>query len=157
MRVAPVAEDAGRWAIHAALAGAQRETDPPIAVWVEGSQRHDFALIVPRRFAPGRPSRWAAWALAPAIALCRQFGVPAYYEAGALWLHGAPAADCRTEAVGECLVAAAWMNIPFPVEQHVEACFRLRVEAQYDWCFETSWPNPVESNAIAEARSEYAW
>ena len=157
MRVAPVAEDAGRWAIYAALAAAQRETDPPIAVWVEGSRRHDFAFIVPRRFAPGKPSRWAAWALAPAIALCRQFGVAAYFEDDGLWLGGEPFADCRVEAVGECLVAASWMTIPFPVERHLEDQFRLRVEAQYDWCFETSWPNPVESNAVAEARSEYAW
>ena len=157
MRIAPVAEEAGRWAILAALAGAQRETDPPLAVWVQGNLRHDWAFVVPRRFAPGKPSRRAAWALSPAIALCRQFGVPAYFEADGLHLHGQPWAGCRVEMVGECLVAASCMTIPFPVESHVEDCFRLRVEAQYDWCFETSWPNPVEANAIAEARSEYAW
>lgn len=157
LRLAPVAEDAGRWAIYAALAASQRETDPPLVAWVQGSRRHDYALVVPRRFAPGKASRWAAWALSPAVALCRQFGVQAYLEDGLLYLQGAPYAECRVEAVGECLVAASHMAVPFPVERHVEDQFRLRIEAQYDWSFETAWPNPLEANAIAEARSEYAW
>lgn len=157
IRVAPIEDPDGRWAIASALAAAQRETSPPVLMWVQGDARHDYALIVPRRFAPGRPSRWRAWALSPAIALCRQFDMPVYLDDGELWLHGRRFSGCRTEEVGACMVTAASMSIPFPVERHVEDAFRLRIEAQHDWCFETSWPTPVEADAMAEARSEFAW
>ncbi len=157
MRLAPIEEEAGRRAIYAALAGMQAETAPPILAWVQGDPRHDFALIVPKRFAPGRPSRWPSWALSPAVATCRQFGLRVYLDGAGLWLHGQPYADSSIEEVGDCAVAASSMTIPFPVERHVEDQFRLRIEAQYDWGFETSWPTPAEANAIAEARSEFAW
>ena len=157
IRVAPIEDEDGRWAICSALASVQGKTSPPLLMWVQGAARHDFALIVPRRFAPGRPSRWAAWALSPTIALCRQFGMPVYLDEGRLWLHGRSFADSRTEEVGEGMLTEASMTIPFPVERHVEDSLRLRIEAQHEWRFETSWPTPLEANAMAEARSEFAW
>lgn len=157
IRLAPVAEDAGRQAIYAALAASQDAASLPILVWVQGNARHDFALVVPRRLAPGREQRWTAWALSPALATCRYFGLPAYLSDGDLWLHGRPFAQSSTELIGDWIVIACGMTIPFPVERHVEDLFRLRIEAQHDWRFETSWPTAAEADAIAEARSEFAW
>lgn len=157
IRLAPIEDEMGRRAIYAALAGMQAGNAPPIVAWVQGAASHEFALIVPRRFAPGRPARWTAWALSPAIATCRQFGLPVYLDGADLWLHGRRFCASSVEEVGACVVAAAGMTIPFPVERHVEDQFRLRIEAQYDWGFETSWPIPAEADAIAEARSEFAW
>ena len=157
IRLAPIGEEAGRRAIYAALAAVQAETAPPILAWVQGDARHDFALIVPKRFAPGRSCRWRSWALSPAIATCRQFGLPVYLDGADLRLHGRPYADSSVDEVGECAVAASNLAIPFPIERHIEDQFRLRIEAQYDWGFETSWPSPAEADAIAEARSEFAW
>lgn len=157
IRVAPIEDEAGHWAISSAFAGAQREGAPPVLMWVQGAARHDFALIVPRSLAPGRTARWTAWALSPAIALCRQFGMPVYLDEGRLWLHGRCYAGSRTEEVGGFMLTASSMSIPFPVERHVEDAFRLRIEAQHDWRFETAWPTHEEADAMAEARSEYAW
>jgi hypothetical protein len=157
IRIAPVEEEAGRLAIYAALAEVQVPVAPPMLVWVQGPARHDFALIVPLRLAPGKQERWRAWALSPALATCRYFGVPAYLSGGELWLHGHRLAAASIEVVGERLLAASSMHIPFPVERHVEDLFRVRIEAQHGWRFETSWPTPAEAGAIADARSEFAW
>jgi hypothetical protein len=157
LRIAPVEEEAGRLAIYSALASVQADDASPILVWVQGPARHDFALITPLRLAPGKPERWRAWALSPALATCRYFGVPAYLSGGELWAQGRRLAETRLELVGVHLLVAAGMVIPFPVERHVEDLFRVRIEAQHDWRFETSWPTPVEAAAIADARSEFAW
>jgi hypothetical protein len=157
IRLAPVAEEAGRQAIYAALAAGQGAASPPMLVWIQGDARHDFALLVPRGRAPGRADRWAAWALSPALATCRYFGLPAYLCGADLWLHGRLFAPSATEVIGDWIIIASGMTIPFPVERHVEDLFRLRIEAQHDWRFETSWPTPAEADAIAEARSEFAW
>jgi len=148
VRTQPADEEEFR-ATHAALAESQAPRAAPIVLWRQGSERKDFALIVPRGHAPGRASRWTAWALSPALATLRHFGLPAYLGEHGVQLHGRPFAASTIEAIGECVVAASSLDVPFPVERHVEERFRARIEAQYDWQFETSWPTPGEARAIA--------
>src|SRR5687768_10809712 len=71
------------------LAGAQRAGAAPILAWAERDTDFLFALIAPRKYAPGRVRRWLAWALAPAVATYRQYGMPAYLEGESIALHGA--------------------------------------------------------------------
>lgn len=156
MRIAPMGEEAGRKAIYGALAAVQGVAAPPILVWVQGGARHHFALIAPLRLLP-RQERRLSWALSPALATCRHFGVPAYLRGTELWAAGRLLAESVAEAIGDCVVTSSSMLIPFPVESHVEDMFRLRIEAQHDWIFETAWPEQAEANAMAEARSEFAW
>lgn len=156
MRIAPAHDDDCR-AIYAALAQVQPAVAAPIVTWRQGRERNDFAFIVPRRHAPVRPARRAAWALSPALATCRYFGLSAYLCGDDLRLHGQRLAGSTIEWIGECMVAASSLAIPFPVERHVEDLFRARIEAQHDWQFETSWPTPAEANNVADLRGELAW
>lgn len=66
-----------------------------------------YALLVPLRLAPGRPASWAAWGLAPALATYRAFGVRAYLEGSAIWLHGRHHAASRILRIGNALVVAS--------------------------------------------------
>src|SRR5262245_18566223 len=82
------------------LAQAQADGSAPILAWCPGEgmervtpRRHLFALIAPFKFVPGRRERWFSWAAAPAAATYRLFGLPAYVESQALWLHGRKIAD----------------------------------------------------------------
>jgi len=142
------------------------------------ASRHLFVLIAPRRLAPGRESRWLAWALAPVLATYRHFGLPAYLEDGDVWLHGARIAHSGTTTIGECAVVAssfmhrfarehrcapgfrAWLREGLslaesecadvnPAGRALEDVFRARVEAQLGWQFEHSWPSERE-NAVIE-------
>jgi hypothetical protein len=134
----------------AGLAAAQAKSAPPILLWGEGAASYPFALIVPRRLAPGKRLRWPSWGLAPAVAAYRQFGVPAYLNDGDLWLHGRRIADSAVEAVGECAVVLSSFLKQFPAKcvatpsAELEQAFRLRIEAQHGWQFEHSWPSGAE-------------
>jgi len=156
----------------AGLAFAQGARAAPILLWARtGSAvdcewlradegRHAFALIAPLRFAPGRASRRAAWAMSPAIATYRQLGVRAYANGYDIWLNGHRIARSAAIALGECLVATGSFLPGLPgagfEEQVLEAVFRARLEAQLGWQFDTSWPGEAERAAIADALSETA-
>jgi hypothetical protein len=118
-------------------------------VWVDAGQ-HWFVLIVPARLAPGRASRWIAWALAPAIATCRGFGVQAYLEGDDLWAAGRKIASAGCAAIGACAVIASSLPRALPGERLLEARFRAAIEVQFGWQFETSWPSAAERQAMAE-------
>ncbi|TMI03473.1 MAG: hypothetical protein E6H39_00485, partial [Betaproteobacteria bacterium] len=75
-------------AAYSALAAAQSSLARPILLWGQGDGQYLFALIAPKRIAPGREARWVSWALAPAIATYRQFGLPAYLDGESICLHG---------------------------------------------------------------------
>lgn len=119
------------------------------AVWVD-ERRHLFVLIVPARLAPGRERRWIAWALAPAIATCRSFGVQAYLEGDDLWAAGRKIASAGCGSVGACAVIASSLPCVLPGEQLLAARFRAAIEVQFGWQFETSWPSAAERQAMAE-------
>ncbi len=132
------------------LAVAQAKSAPPILLWGEGESSYPFALIAPRRLAPGKRLRWLPWGLAPAVAAYRQFGVPVYLNDGALWLHGRRIAGSTVSAIGECVVVASSFLMQFPAKcvatpsSELEQAFRLRLEAQHGWQFEHSWPSESE-------------
>lgn len=87
--------------------------------WAEENQ-HVFVVIAPARIAPGRVSRWTAWALSPAVAAYRDFGLRAYLNGSEIWLQGRKIACSSTAAIGECAVVAS----SFPFRDCVEATSR---------------------------------
>jgi hypothetical protein len=137
----------------ASLAAVQSRAAPPILLWAEEAARYPFALIAPLKFAPGRKDRWLSWGLASAVATYRQFGVPAYLDAE-IYLHGRDIAQSKAAAIGECAVITSSFLMRFPQSCvatpsfELEQAFRLRLEAQHGWSFDSSWPNPRETQSI---------
>ncbi len=138
----------------ATLAAVQPRTAAPILLWAEEAARYLFALIAPRKFAPGREDRWLSWGLAAAVATYRQFDVPAYLD-GEIYLHGRDIAASRVASVGECAVIASSFLMRFPERCvatpsfELEQAFRLRLEAQHGWSFDSSWPIGPEAVSLA--------
>jgi hypothetical protein len=132
------------------LAAVQARSAAPIVLWAEEAARYPFALIAPLKHVPGRRDRWLSWGLASAVATYRQFGVPAYLD-GEIFLHGRDIAKSRAEALGECAVIASSFLMRFPgncvatPSFELEQAFRLRLEAQHGWSFDSSWPTARES------------
>lgn len=120
------------------------------AVWVDEGQ-HVFVLIVPLRLAPGRSRRWIAWALAPAIAVCRSLGVRAYFEGRDLRVAGRRAAGAGCATIGACAVIVSSLPCAFASGLPVATRLREAIEVQFGWQFETSWPNSAERRAMGEA------
>jgi len=139
---------------YASLAKVQSPHAAPILLWSEEAARYPFALIAPRKFAPGRESRWLSWGLAAAVATYRQFDVPAYLD-GEIYLHARDIAASRALAIGECVVIASSFLMRFPgrcvatPSFELEQAFRLRLEAQHGWSFDFSWPSARESAGLA--------
>src|SRR5919206_1724187 len=138
----------------ASLAAVQARTAAPILLWAEEAARYLFALIAPLKYAPGRRDRWLSWGLASAVATYRQFEVPAYLD-GELYLHGRDIAASRVAAIGECVVIASSFLMRFPgrcvatPSFELEQAFRLRLEAQHGWTFDSSWPSAAEAVSLA--------
>jgi hypothetical protein len=139
-------------ALQAACAGFARAQAPeaaPAALWAGGEdQQHLLAIVAPLKFLPGRDTRWRAWLLAPLVATYRQCGLSAYADAERICLSGRPISGVGATRVGACAVLvadfAAWG------ETFMER-LRCRVEAQYGWQFDHSWPSERERDAIAAA------
>src|SRR6266404_8507285 len=112
-------------AAYASLAGVQPKSAAPIVLWAEEAARYPFALIAPRRLAPGRESRWWSWGLAAAVATYRQFDVPAYLD-GEIYLHGRDIAQSRVAAFGECVVIASSFLMRFPGRRSEEHTSELQ-------------------------------
>jgi hypothetical protein len=144
--------------LYARLAAVQAKSAAPALLWAQAPAHYLFALIAPRRLAPGRVARWFSWALAPAIATYRQFGLAAYLEDDAIWLHGRRIAGSRVRAIGECAVVASSFLSQFPAKcvavpsRDLEEAFRMRLEAQHGWQFDHSWPTAPE-RALAQVPS----
>jgi hypothetical protein len=132
-------------ALCAALAMAQAAAAKPLLLWLRVQDACAFALIAPRRLAPGRSRRWLAWGAMPAVATCRMFGLPAYLEGEAIWLHGRREADLRAAHMGECAVIEGAFPVRLAGEPGLEAAFRGRIEAQHGWRFDTAWPSGGEA------------
>lgn len=147
IRLGPVAAPDFDIAI-ARLAAAQRAEAVPILAWARDEQHFLFALIAPRRLAPGRSTRWLPWGIAPAIAAYRQMGLRAYLEGTEIWLHGEPLDPVCVREVRDCVVVASRIQARLPSAQ-MEDLFRLRLEAQHGWQFDHSWP-------MAHERVDYA-
>ena len=136
--------------LYTRLAEVQPASAAPVLLWAQCESEYLFALAAPRRLAPGRVARWVSWALAPAIATYRQFGLAAYLEDESIWLHGRRIAGSRVRAIGECAVVASSFLVQFPAQcvampsRDLEDAFRIRLEAQHGWQFDHSWPTAPE-------------
>jgi hypothetical protein len=114
------------------LAVAQPRQAAPILLWGEAEASYPFAAY-------------------------RQFGVRAYLQDDALWLHGQRVAETSVALAGECVVVASAFLMSFPSScvatpsRELEQAFRLRLEAQHGWQFEHSWPSGAELPALAAA------
>jgi hypothetical protein len=141
----------------ARLAEVQPKNAAPALLWAHSAVAYPFALVAPRKLAPGRVSRWVSWALASAIATYRQFGLAAYLEEDSIWLHGRRIAGSRAAAIGECAFVASSFLAEFPPaavrmpSRDLEDAFRLRLEAQHGWQFDHSWPTFTEKRASLAA------
>lgn len=144
--------------VYSRLAAAQAAGAQPVLLWAQSQTQYLFALIAPRKLAPGRVTRWFSWALAPAIATYRQFGLAAYLEGDGISLHGRRIADSSVRSIGECAVVASSFLLQFPAKcvtvpsRDLEDAFRVRLEAQHGWQFDHSWPTEPE-RALAYAPS----
>jgi len=123
----------------ARFAASLAATADPLLLWLRAAGACAFALIAPRRLAPGRMWRWLAWGAMPAVAACRHFGLPAYLDGEAIWLHGSRAAGVSATTVGECAVIEGAFPERLAAQPGLEAVFRERVEAQHGWRFDTAW------------------
>jgi hypothetical protein len=139
-------------AMHAACTGfalAQGPVAVPTALWASiDDERHAFALIAPLKYVPGRSTRWRSWALAPLVAAYRQCGLSAYTDADRICVSGQPITDVRASQVGACAVVVADFA---PWGLGFIEPLRRRVESQYGWQFDHSWPADAERSAMAEA------
>jgi hypothetical protein len=170
-------------AVCRGFARAQGERGSPVCLWGRATEpvRLDdelwaepgefvFALLVPRRLAPGRADRWLAWGLSPVVAALRRFGAHAYLDANAVCLHGRrigggvareidgcaailgtfPAEPPRAGERGALLEFDPWLaalNREGRARQ-ILAAFRSSLEVQHGWQFDTGWPSEAEMSAI---------
>ena len=114
---------------HAACAGladSQSRAAAPIVLWgcaksaldrpaPEEMREFLFAVLVPARLAPGCAARWVTWALSPAVAAYRDFGLRAYLDGADICLHGRNIGSGYAEIVGNCAVITSNLHASFEV------------------------------------------
>ena len=136
--------------VYGRLAAVQSKSAPPALLWAQAETQYLFALVAPIKYAPGRVTDDPRCDSALLEATYRQFGLAAYLEGEAIWLHGRRIADSTAQAIGECAVVASSFLLHFPAacgpmpSRELEEAFRLRLEAQHGWQFDTSWPTEPE-------------
>jgi hypothetical protein len=140
----------GMPAMQAACAGftrAQCADAAPSVLWasLEGD-RHAFAVAAPLKHLPGRTTRWRAWALAPLVATYRRCGLSAYADADRICLSGRPITEVNAATVGACALIVTDFA---PWGMDFMEYLRQRIEAQYGWQFDSSWPAEAERHAMA--------
>jgi lipoate-protein ligase A len=113
------------------------------AVWVDGSQL-SYALVAPIALAPRRHEDWYAWALAPAIATFRAFGLAVDRRSEDLWLGGRKIAGSGAATIGRAAVVASSFLLRFPRERFAasvaspDSGFRAALHAALDAAM-TDW------------------
>lgn len=133
----------------AAFAVVQGADAVPAVLWTRVSEgRHAYGIVAPLKHAPGRSPRWRAWGLAPLVAAYRELGLSAYHDADRICLSGQPITAVAALQAGACAVVVA--DFTAWGEDFLET-LRLRIEAQYGWQFDHSWPTPAERAALAGA------
>lgn len=118
----------GRASAHVCLGQSQdagRELSPAVdlpvvrrplgggTVWIDENQLV-YALIMPLRRAPSRPADWSAWALRPAVATFRHFGLEVVQHHEDLWLGGRKIAGSGSATIGGSAVIASSFLLRFP-------------------------------------------
>jgi lipoate-protein ligase A len=128
------------------------------AVWVDEHQQ-SYAFVAPLALAPRRHEDWYAWALAPAVATFRAFGLTVERRGEDLWLAGRKIAGSGAATIGACAVVASSFLLRFPHERFAasvaapDAAFRAALRealgaAMTDW---SSHAAPPDERALAAA------
>ncbi|MGE0558529.1 MAG: biotin/lipoate A/B protein ligase family protein [Burkholderiales bacterium] len=127
-------------------------------VWLDPDQCC-HVLIVPLRLAPQRPSDWSAWALQPAVATYRRYGLDVDLHDGDLWLQGRKIAGSGSATIGNCAVFASSFLLRFPRERFAR-CIAGSAEFQ-GWLVEalgqtmTDWSNHAAVPEMPALRDAY--
>lgn len=90
------------------------------AVWVDEMQL-SYALVAPLESVPRRHADWYEWALGPAIATFRDFGLAVGRVAEDLWLGGRKIAGSGAATIGCSAVVASSFLLRFPRERFARA------------------------------------
>lgn len=94
------------------FAAARVREAAPIVLWAcAGEGKYGYAVIAPANVAPGRPVRWIPWALTPAVAAYRDFGLRAYLDGADLCLHGRRIGNGLADVIGECVVITSSLDV----------------------------------------------
>jgi lipoate-protein ligase A len=128
------------------------------AVWVDEDQL-SYALVAPLGLAPRRHEDWYAWALAPAIATFRAFGLEVERRTEDLWLAERKIAGSGAATIGGCAVVASSFMLRFPSDRFAASiaapsrAFRAALRgalgaAMTDWAMHATPPGDA---AIAAA------
>lgn len=128
------------------------------AVWVDEDQL-SYALVAPLALAPRRHEDWYAWALAPAVATFRAFGLAVERRGEDLWHADRKIAGSGAATIGGTAVVASSFLLRFPHAQFVasvaapDAAFRAALreaigDAMTDWA---SHAAPPDEPALAAA------
>lgn len=132
------------------------------AVWIDDLQL-SYALVAPLASVPPRHADWYGWALRPAIATYRDFGLAVERDAEDLWLAGRKIAGSGAATIGRSAVVASSFLFYFPRERFARAiaapsqAFRTRLlealaVAMTDWAAHGSVPDET----IVRARFQHA-
>ncbi len=138
-------------------------------VWVDEMQL-SYALIAPLESVPLRVADWYAWALAPAIATFRDFGLPVERHAEDLWLAGRKIAGSGAATIGCSAVVASSFLMRFPRERFARSvavaspAFRSRLReamdlAMTDWAEHGTVPDVDRVQAAFQAAlvKQFGW
>lgn len=128
------------------------------AVWVDDDQL-SYALVAPLGLAPRRHEDWYAWALAPAIATFRAFGLAVERRAEDLWLGRRKIAGSGAATIGGTAVVASSFLLRFPHVRFAASVaapdrqFRAALEAALgsamtDWAHHAA---PPDEKSLANA------
>jgi lipoate-protein ligase A len=123
------------------------------AVWVDRDQL-SYAVIAPLALAPQRPEDWYGWALAPAMATFRAFGMHAQRRGEDLWVGGRKIAGSGAATIGRAAVVASSFLMRFPARRFADSvavpsdAFRATLRqalprAMTDWCEQGTPPTEV--------------
>lgn len=137
-------------------------------VWVDEHQ-WCHVLVLPLRLAPRRVAQWCNWALQPAVATCRHFGLVVELHDGDLWLQGRKIAGSGSATIGNCAVIASSFLMKFPVEKFARCIagsenFRDWLvqgleQTMTDWSSHVSIPTGGELREVhaAEVENSFGW
>lgn len=130
-------------------------------VWVDEMQL-SYAIVAPLESAPPRHADWYAWALGPAIATFRSYGLTVERRAEDLWLEGRKIAGSGAATIGRSAVVASSFLMHFPRARFTRAVaatsrgFRTRLLealglAMTDWSEHAPVPDGASVKAAFEA------